>query len=319
MKKTLKFLGFALVGIVAAMALVVSYIAISSIPKYKVDPINHSISSTPQMIERGKKLVSMTCVGCHLNSETGKLTGKRMLDVPAEFGEVYAPSITQDKVYGIGEWTEGELLYLLRTGIKRDGQYSPPYMAKFPTMADQDIDAIIAYLKSSDQMVAPNATPDQPSKPSLLTKILCRVAFKPFPMPSERINLPDTTDLQALGKYLAVNLDCFSCHSADFKTNDFLNPELSEGYFGGGNKPLDQQGRVIVTSNLTPDKETGIGNWSKEQFIKAVKYGIKEGEPSLRYPMTPYTQLTDLEAGAIYEYLQTIPEITHTVTRTEFE
>jgi mono/diheme cytochrome c family protein len=250
-----------------------------------------------------------------MNKATGKLTGTQMLDAPKEFGTIYSQNITQDKEYGIGVWTDAELLYLLRTGIKRSGQYSPPYMAKLPVMADDDVNAIIAFLRSDDKMVAANATPDTPSEPSFLTKMLTRLAWKPFPLPTEVIPVPDSTDVIATGKYLAHNLDCFSCHSADFKTNNFLQPELSEGYFAGGNQTLDYEGRVKPTANLTPDKETGIGNWTKEQFIKAVKYGQKEGEVALTYPMVPYTQLTDEEAGAIFEYLKTIPAINNKVDR----
>lgn len=238
-----------------------------------------------------------------------------MMDAPPEFGEIYSQNITQDKTYGIGDWTDGELVYLLRTGIKRDGKYSPPYMAKLPHMADEDINAIISFLRSDHPMVNADPTPDIPPMPSLLTKLLCRVAFKPLPMPTEAIPLPNENDPVELGKYLAHNLDCFACHSADFKTNDLLNPELSEGYFAGGNKPLDLQGRVMLTSNLTPDKETGIGNWTKEDFINALKYGQKKGEKALTYPMLPYPQLTDAEAGAIFEYLQTIPPIKNKVER----
>lgn len=66
-----------------------------------------------------------------------------------------------------------------------------------------------------------------------------------------------------LGEYLAYNLECFSCHSADFKTNDYLNPPNSDGYFSGGSQMLNLEGQVMLTSNLTPDKETGIGSWTK--------------------------------------------------------
>ena len=144
------------------------------------------------------------------------------------------------------------------------------------------------------------------------------MAFKPLPMPEHKIELPDTTDPIALGKYLAQNLDCYSCHSADFKTMNNLNPELSEGYFGGGNKLLNREGQVILTPNLTPDVETGIGSWSTEQFIKAVKYASKEGEDALRYPMIPYIYLTDDEAYAILQYLKTIPPIKNKVVRSTF-
>ena len=315
MKKGLKILGVSIGLIVLLIGIAVIFISANDIPSYEVEKIDFKVNSSPEALARGEKLAVMLCASCHLNHRTNKLTGQKMMDAPPEFGEIYSQNITQDKTYGIGDWTDGELVYLLRTGIKRDGKYSPPYMAKLPHMADEDINAIISFLRSDHPMVKADPTPDVPPKPSLLTKILCRVAFKPLPMPTEAIPLPNADDTVELGKYLAHNLDCFSCHSADFKTNDFLNPELSEGYFGGGNKPLDLQGRVMLTSNLTPDKETGIGNWNKEDFVNALKYGQKKGEKALTYPMLPYPQLTDAEAGAIYEYLQTIPPIKNKVER----
>tara|TARA_R110000823_G_scaffold23454_1_gene69883 strand:+ start:67 stop:1023 length:957 start_codon:yes stop_codon:yes gene_type:complete len=315
MKKVFKIVGIGLGVIVLLIAIALIFISANDIPSYDMEKIDFKVDNNPEAIARGEKLALMLCASCHLNHQTNKLTGQKMMDAPPEFGEIYSQNITQDKTYGIGDWTDGELVYLLRTGIKRDGQYSPPYMAKLPHMADEDINAIIAFLRSDHPMVKADPTPDIPPKPSLLTKILCRVAFKPLPLPTEAIPLPNENKAVELGKYLAHNLDCFSCHSADFKTNDFLNPELSEGYFGGGNKPLDLQGRVMLTSNLTPDKETGIGNWTKEDFVNALKYGQKKGAKALTYPMLPYPQLTDAEAGAIFEYLQTIPPIKNKVER----
>lgn len=315
MKKALKILGVGLGVVVLLIGIVLIFISAGDIPSYEVEKIDYQVNSNPEAIARGEKLVLMLCANCHLNGQTNSLTGKKMLDVPPEFGEIFSQNITQDKTYGIGDWTDGELVYLFRTGIKRDGQYSPPYMAKMPKMADEDINALISFLRSDNHMVTADPTPDTPPNPSLLTKILCRVAFKPLPMPSEAIPLPNTDKPLELGKYLAHNLDCFSCHSADFKTNDFLNPELSAGYFAGGNKPLDLQGKVMLTPNLTPNKETGIGSWTREEFVKALKYGQISGNKALTYPMMPYPQLTDTEAGAIYEYLQSIPPIKNKVER----
>ena len=144
------------------------------------------------------------------------------------------------------------------------------------------------------------------------------MVFKPFPMPTQKIAMPDTNNSVELGNYLATNLDCFSCHSADFKTNNYFDPKLSEGFYAGGNKPLDMQGRVKPTPNLTPDKETGIGKWTKDDFVNAVKYGLVKGQAALQYPMNPYPQLTNAEAGAIYDYLQTIPPIKNKVERAIF-
>jgi hypothetical protein len=94
-------------------------------------------------------------------------------------------------------------------------------------------------------------------------------------------------------------------------------PEKSLGFMGGGNKPLTMEGKVMLTQNLTPDNETGIGRWSESRFVSALKYGTMEGQPALRYPMVPYTGLTDLEAKAIFAYLQTIPPIQNKVVRSD--
>ena len=315
MKRILKILGV-LIALILIAAVIIN---LRGIPSYDLVEINHEVDASPEQVEKGKKFVLTLCASCHMNPETGKLTGKHMKDVPAEFGTIHSPNITQDKTYGIGEWSTDDLIRLLRTGVKKDGQYAPPYMAKLPTMADKDLDAIIAFLKSDDALVQPDATPDKPCEPSFLVKLLSQIAFVPFPLPEAEIPLPDTTDVLAYGKYLAHNFDCYACHSADFKSVNYLDPTQSKGYFGGGNPTLNEQGQVIASANLTPDKETGIGNMTREQFTQAVKYGIVDGEPALRYPMMPFTLLTDYEVSCIYDYLQTVPAISNDVARTFYE
>jgi mono/diheme cytochrome c family protein len=319
MKKVLKILGVVL-GVVILVALVgLAVINYKGIPTYDTAPEDIQVEVTPEAVERGKKLAMVLCANCHKDPETGRLTGIHMLDSPPEFGKAYSQNITKDPEHGIGGWTDGELIYLLRTGVKKDGKYSPPWMPKLPNMADEDIHAIVAFLRSDDPMVAADPKPDQPCEPSFLAKLLSQKVFVPLPYPTEPIPMPDTNDVLAVGKYLAHNLDCASCHSADFKTVNIMEPEKSEGYFGGGNMLLTMEGKPIYTQNLTSDEATGIGNWSEEQFIKVLRYGVKEGEPALRYPMLPYTTLTDDEAKAIFAYLKTIPTINNKVDRTFYE
>jgi hypothetical protein len=92
-----------------------------------------------------------------------------------------------------------------------------------------------------------------------------------------------------------------------------MEPEKTPGYFSGGNAMPNLEGEIVYTRNLTPDPETGIGNWTEEQFVKAVKYGQRDGKPALRYPMPPFTTMTDKEAAAVFAYLRTIPAIRHDV------
>src|SRR5262249_2975511 len=121
---------------------------------------------------------------------------------------------------------------------------------------------------------------------------------------------PDPTDRVALGRYLATGaLDCYACHSADFKKMDQLHPEKSEGFFGGGNMLRDFSGREVYAPNLTFDRATGIAAWSERDFVRALKRGVRPDGRALQYPMALYADLSDHEIGAIYDYLKTVPVI----------
>ncbi|MDQ2999741.1 MAG: cytochrome c, partial [Fibrobacterota bacterium] len=148
MKTFFKILG----GLFLVLFLVVggflAYVAVDGIPKYPVNPPDLKVEVTPERVARGKIISSMLCSECHLDNKTGRLTGNRLPDLPAEFGPAFSPNLTHDKNAGIGSWTDGEIAFLLRTGIRRDGQYTPPWMLKLPRIDDEDIASIIAFLRS---------------------------------------------------------------------------------------------------------------------------------------------------------------------------
>jgi mono/diheme cytochrome c family protein len=109
--------------------------------------------------------------------------------------------------------------------------------------------------------------------------------------------------------------DCFACHSESFKTMNILEPEKSGGYFGGGNEMADASGAKLHTPNITPDAETGIGKWTEDEFVKAVRGGVRKDGTVLRYPMPVFTDLTEAEVRAAYAYLKTVPPLKHAVPR----
>jgi mono/diheme cytochrome c family protein len=315
MKKALKWLGSIVLLAIFSVAGFAAYVAITGIPSYTPGKVRLEVAVTPARIERGRNYASMLCVSCHLDPATGKLTGKRLADVPAVFGVAYSKNITRDPHYGIGGWSDGELVYLLRTGISRSGRYTPPWMPKYPHMADEDLESIIAFLRSDDPITAPAAVnPPGVSKPSFLSKLLTHLVFKPLPYPRTRIVMPAVTDQIAYGRYLSVNLGCFACHSADFRSNDELQPERSTGYMGGGNPLTDESGQIVRSANLTSDA-TGLEQWSEADFTRALKTGIRPDNTVLRYPMVPLPELTDGDSGAIYAYLRMVPKIHDQVAR----
>jgi len=260
----------------------------------------------------------MLCAACHLDTAIGALTGKRMPDLPPRFGESWSLNVTADPVKGIGSWTDGEIAYLLRTGVARDGRYTPPWMIKTPNLSDEDLRDVIAFLRSDDPLVRARDVDDRESRPSFLTRLLCRVAFGPLPWPREPIVAPPPEDEVAYGRYLVTGRwQCFTCHSADFATVDDLQPERSAGYLGGGNGMPDVTGRVVYTSNLTPDAETGIGAWTLDQFRRALVEGVGPNNRAVQYPMVPYRLLTDTEVEAMFAYLRTVPPIRNEVPQAE--
>jgi hypothetical protein len=317
MKKLLKIIGFIILIAAVGGAGFASFISIRGIPKYAVNvPEVPKVAVTPERVERGAKMAAMLCQHCHLDADKNALTGKHMMEIP-EFGVINSRNITNDPEYGIGKWTDSQLIYFIRTGINpMTGQYVPPYMPKLIHISDEDIYSIVAYLRSDRLEVQAVKSELSPSEPSFLTKFLCFVAFKPFEYPKAPIPGPDTTNLVAWGKYLTLyQLECYACHSKSFEKMNMLEPEKSLGFFGGGNPIGTADGSKIFSLNLTPDEETGIGKWTEEQFINAVRYGMVPNGPALRPPMVPFVQLTDNELKAIWAYMRTVPKISNKVDR----
>ena len=83
---------------------------------------------------------------------------------------------------------------------------------------------------------------------------------------------------------------------------------------------------MLRSANITPDRENGIGVWTKEQFITRFRTyadgiynapDVKEGEFNTIMPWTFYAGMTDEDLGAIYDYLRTIKPIPIRVTKFE--
>jgi mono/diheme cytochrome c family protein len=316
MRKTLRILGLLLLGVIVAAGAFAAYVAATGIPKYPPGRIDRRVEITPEKVEHGRKIASVSCFNCHQNPTTRQLTGKQLDDAPKQFGPIFSKNITKDPTHGIGTWTDGELIYLLRTGVDRHGQYLPPYMPKLPLMSDDDLESVIAFLRSDDPLVAPVAVdPPGVTRPSFLTKALSHTVFKPLPFPRERIGMPSPSDRLAYGRYLSSSIGCYGCHSADFKTMDELEPEKTKGYYGGGNALLDQRGEIVRTANLTFDDATGIGKWSEEDFDRALRFGVRPDRTVILYPMVPMPEFSREDTAALYAYLKTVPKRVHAVSR----
>ena len=314
MKRFLKILGI-LVGVIVLLIIIAGLtINFRGIPYYDTQDVKLKVEMDSASVANGEKLAALVCINCHKGKNTNVLEGNIIADLDPSFGKAWAPNITSHPEKGLGKYSDGEIAFLLRTGIKNNGQYAPPWMPKFPNMADEEIEDIIAFLRSDHPSVQASEVVQPASEPSFLAKFLSNVAFKPFPFPDKSIEKPDGSDPVILGEYLANGvLHCYACHSADFKTNDDFTPTNSLGLYGGGNKLVDLEGNTVLSPNITMHTEHGIGNYSEEDFIIAVKEGKRPDGTILPYPMPKYSLLTDEEVKAIFAYLKTVPVIENDV------
>jgi mono/diheme cytochrome c family protein len=116
----------------------------------------------------------------------------------------------------------------------------------------------------------------------------------------------------ARGKYLLSIIPCTDCHTP----GTFLGkPDMSR-YLGGSEVGFEVPGLgVFYGSNLTPDKDTGLGNWTKEQIAASIRTGKRPDGRMLAPPMpvATFKNLTQADAMAIAAYLKSLPPIKNKV------
>ncbi len=140
----------------------------------------------------------------------------------------------------------------------------------------------------------------------------------------------------ARGKYLVTVQDCNGCHTpfTDKGEPDMTKslsghpqslpaitagPKLPAGWgtaINATNTAWAGPWGVSFTSNITSDRATGIGAWTEQQFINAIRQGKKSGNGRAMLPPMPwrmYGQLTDDDLKAIFAYLKTVPAIQNRV------
>ena len=146
-------------------------------------------------------------------------------------------------------------------------------------------------------------------------------------------------DMVQRGKYLVDAVAaCGYCHTpragAEYNMNMYLAGHPAEAAYPRYNFSMMQQGIFTLTSpqmsafsgpfgtsfasNLTPDKETGLGEWTAEMFINAMRTGLHQGVEGNRailppMPVKHYAQMNDEDLKAIWAYLKTIKPVKNEV------
>jgi len=289
--KILKWAGIVIGVLIILLIIFIAFIFISSNSKldqiYTITAGTISVPTDSISIETGKHIADTRgCTDCH----GGNLGGTVFMDNPA-MGKIVSPNLTAGKGglgdnYSIEDWVKS-----IRHGINADGKGLLIMPAEdYFYMSDEDLGDLIAYIKSVDKVdnVLPENSPGPITRMLLATGGL-QLAPDKINHEEERTEMPEKTVSVEYGKYLAYN--CIGCHGRDF----------SGGPIPGGDPNWPP------AANITPDIQTGLGNWADADFIKAIRDGIRKDGTEI-HPSMPRAlgNFTDDELKAIWMYLNSV-------------
>ncbi|MFO0585379.1 MAG: c-type cytochrome [Anaeromyxobacter sp.] len=275
-------------------------------------PTGFTPARSPEALARGKHLFDTICAQCHVDAK-GLAAGQHMADVPEFLGKFYTANLTRHPTGGIGAWSDAELARVIRTGIRRNGRLAI-VMPQFSGLSDDDLAAVVGHLRSDDPVFAPVAEPQPPIEGTLVGKLILTfvAGAKPKPMAAHPIVAPPVGPTADYGRYLVKDvLQCGDCHSPGFAGDKSEGKEA----FTGGFEFVGARGEKVLSSNLTPDADTGIGRMTEAEFVRALREGVRPDGTPLRPPMAPFRTLDEVEARAVYAWLRTLAPVHHPIPR----
>jgi len=294
MRRVLKWAGMVLGGLIVLLLVgfaVVFVITDGRINRtYSVEPAAIAVPSDSASIARGRHItVTRGCMDCHGDN----LEGKPFIN-DAALGNLYATNLTSGQGGVASQYTDTDWVKAIRHGVRPNGKpllFMPSQ--EFTGISDEDLGYMVAYIKSLPAV--DNELPRSEVGP--LGRVLYASGELPL-VPAELIQhdaprpkAVEPSETAEYGAYLAQS--CMGCHG--------------EGFSGGkipGTPP-----EMPIPTNITPDTETGIGDWSEADFFRTLREGIRPDGTVLNefMPVRLTKQMTDTEIRALYLYLMSVP------------
>lgn len=271
----------------------------------------------PELVERGAYLAAVAgCAACHTPiGPKGPVREKAFaggLEVKEAFGTWRSPNITPDEKTGIGAWSDEEIIASIRRGVRPSGEQLYPIMPYmyYNALSDRDARALVAFLRSLD-----------PVENAVEGNTNLKLPQPKAPEPDSEP--PPEGDEVAQGEYIADLMHCAYCHTPMTESG---KPDMEKLFAGGFEfelyPPLGEG--TVYTPNITPAKKTGIGTWSDEEIIAAVRRMQRPGDkPMIGPPMLFYIgtwpELKDEDAENLVKFLRSLEPIENEVKESTFE
>lgn len=319
--KALKIVGVIL-GLVLILAIAGGVYVKTALPDIEPAP-ELTVDKSVERVERGRYLANhvAVCMDCHSTREWKYYSGPMAHEKQGAGGEkfsremgfpgvFYAPNLTP---YALKSWTDGEIFRAVTAGVNKDGEALFPLMAshRFGRMDKEDIYSIIAYIRTLD--------PVQNDVPDREIDFPVNFIINTLPEAPSFTKIPSESNPISYGRYLINVAGCVDCHSQVDKGSVIKGTE-----FGGGME-FKQAGGIIRSPNITPDIETGIGNWSEAMFLASfsayadsnfIKQELAADELNTPMPWTMYAGMKTSDLKAINAYLKSLKPINNRVERT---
>ena len=324
MKKTGKIILYIVIAILIVIVAGISYISFALPNVGQAEDI--TIKATPERLARGEYLANNVagCFVCHSRRDKSKFGAPPSTENRGGGGDTYdgtngfpgqlvMPNITPFK---LKDWTDGEILRAMTCGVNKQGNALFPLMPypQYSKMDREDLYSIIAYVRTLTPVPIDNFKKKLNFPFSLLLNTLPKKAEVQADI------RPKTTDSVKYGAYLVLMGECELCHSR----SNALGLQVPGSGFAGGRKAIVVG---IVNSlpvnfinwvpNITPDKETGIGKWTSDQFVKRFKaYAdaskipkLSQGDFQSAMPWSLYAGMTEGDLKSIFAYLKTVKPV----------
>ena len=285
-----------LLTLVPTALLVLALIGFAKLNTHYDNPVSSlQVAGTPAQISRGEKL-AYACLSCHASVDELPLSGTNFavkFGLPP-LGTLYAPNLTP--AGNLQDWSDGEIIRAIREGIHKNGRsllIMPS--AGFRNLSDEDVQAVVAYLRAQPSVGAPTPTNGFNVLGAIFTNLVdFRVAQ---PAVANVVAPPPGTP--EYGKYMVDIIGCRDCHGAQ------LQGKIDDGAPGPPPGP-----------NLT----AMIPHWTEEQFMTFFNTGTLPGggtvplltlpsgysEPKMPWP-TVRAVASDDDLKDMYAYLHNLP------------
>ncbi len=270
-----------------------------------ISPAARAQEGEKDLVARGQYLFAVAggCA-CHTVPKGAPYAGSRELPIP--FAKIYSTNLTADKGTGLEGWSDRQIHAAIMKGIRPNGERLLPVMPyeDYSGMAEEDLKALIAYLRT--------LKPVRKETPALRTRVpFYRPvgAFVWFQLFSRFSDTPVQAPKDGMerGRYLVEHVSlCGDCHTP----KNFIGVPNRSLYLAGAK--VGMLGKEIP--NITPDKETGIGEWSRNDIAELLLTGVKPDSDNAQGLMEEvieagYKQMKKEDALAIADYLKSVPPI----------